>query len=140
MNRTLLLIVVLSAACNTVDVGPPLADVNACRPSPSFFVEQVWPNFLNKEFNGKRCSDRSCHDASSGRQLVLTPPQSQGTVPLPPDWALVYRSATEQLLCTNVESSPLLTRPDGRQTHGGQKLIDPDGPEATLVKMWVNAR
>ena len=140
MNRTLLLIVVLSAGCNTVDVGPPLADVNACRPSPSFFVEQVWPNFLNKEFNGKRCSDRSCHDASSGRQLVLTPPQSQGTVPLPPDWALVYRSATEQLLCTNVESSPLLTRPDGRQTHGGQKLIDPDGPEATLVKMWVNAR
>jgi len=140
MLRTLLPIVVLSAACNTVDVGPPLADVNACRPSPSFFVEQIWPNFLSKEFNGKKCSDRSCHDAGSGRQLVLTPPQSAGTVPLPPDWALIYRSTTEQLLCTNVDSSPLLTRPDGRQTHGGSKLIEPNGPEATLVKMWVNAR
>jgi hypothetical protein len=135
LGATLLLV-----ACDTVDVGPPLADVNACRPKPSFFVEQVWPNFLAKDYGGKRCSDRTCHDSGSGRQLVLTPPTSAGTVPLPPDWALVYRSVTEQLLCTNVDSSPLLTRPDGRQTHGGNKLIEPNGPEATLVKMWVNAR
>jgi len=130
----------LLAACGTVDVGPPLADVNACRPSQAFFVEQIWPNFLNKDYNGKRCSDRSCHDAGSGRQLVLTPPTSAAAVPLPPDWAAVYKSVTEQLLCTNVDSSPLLTRPDGRQTHGGSKLIDPNGAEATLIKMWVVAR
>ena len=139
--KRLLLSYLLLAACNTVDVGPPLADVNACRPSPAFFVEQIWPNFLSKEYEGgKHCSDRSCHDAGSGRQLVLTPPQSAGTIPLPPDWAVIYRSTTEQLLCTNIESSPLLARPDGRQTHGGMKLIEPNGPEATLVKMWVNAR
>jgi hypothetical protein len=140
MKRTLSLLI-LTAACNTVDVGPPLADVNACRPSQSFFVEQIWPNFLSKTYaNGKRCSDSGCHDAGSGRALVLTPPQSAGTIPLPADWAQIYRSTTEQLLCTNVESSPLLARPDGRQTHGGQKLIEPNGPEATLVKMWINAR
>jgi len=140
MNRAFLPSLLLLSACNTVDVGPPLADVNACRPSPAFFVEQVWPNFLAKDYNGKRCSDRSCHDAGSGRQLVLTPPTSAGAVPLPPDWAVIYRSTTEQLLCTNVESSPLLARPDGRQTHGGMKLIEPNGPEATLVKMWISAR
>lgn len=134
------LLVALLAGCNTVDVGPPLADVNACRPSPGFFVEQIWPNFLGKDYGGKRCSDASCHDAGSGRQLVLTPPTSAGTVPLPADWAMIYKSATEQLLCTNVESSPLLTRPDGRQTHGGGKLIDPQGAEAMLVKMWVGAK
>jgi len=138
--KRILLLSLLGAACNTVDVGPPLADVNACRPSQAFFIEQVWPNFLAKDYGGKRCSDRGCHDAGSGRQLVLTPPQSAATVPLPADWAQVYRSTTEQLLCTNVESSPLLTRPDGRQTHGGQKLIEPNGPEATRVKMWINAR
>jgi hypothetical protein len=139
--RWTLLAVMIVAGCNTVDVGPPLADVNACRPSPSFFVEQIWPNFLTKSYDGpKHCGDASCHDAGSGRQLVLTAPTSMGTVPLPADWAAVYKSVTEQLLCTNVESSPLLTRPDGRQTHGGGKLIDPQGAEATLVKMWVNAK
>lgn len=133
-------LMVLAAACDTVDVGPPLADVNACRPSPTFFVQEIWPNFLAKDYGGKRCSDRACHDAGSGRQLVLTPPTSAGTVPLPPDWAVLYKSVTEQLLCTNVASSPLLTRPDGRQTHGGGRMIDQNGPEATLVKMWVSTR
>lgn len=136
-----LLSLLLLAACNTVDVGPPLADVNACRPSPSFFVQQIWPNFLSKSYdNGKHCNDASCHDAGSGRQLVLTAPTSMGVVPLPSDWEMIYRSTTEQLLCTNVDASPLLERPDGRQTHGGGKLIDASGPEATLVKMWVNAK
>ena len=46
------------------------------RPSQTFFVEQVWPNFLSKDYGGKHCSDASCHDAGSGRQLVLTPPTS----------------------------------------------------------------
>ena len=138
--RGALLSAVVLAGCNTVDVGPPLADVNACRPSPTVFVQQIWPNFLAKDYNGKHCNDSSCHDAGSGRQLVLTTPTSMGTVPLPPDWEMVYRSTTEQLLCTNVDASPLLERPDGRQTHGGGKLIEPDGAEVTLIKMWVSGK
>jgi len=130
----------LLGACDTVDVGPPLADVNTCRPSQAFFVEQIWPNFLAKDYAGKRCSNAGCHDAASGRQPALTPPTSPAAVPLPPDWAAVYRSVTEHLLCTDVGSSRLLTRTDGRQTHGGGKLIEPNGAEATLVKMWVGMR
>ena len=47
-------------------------------------------------------------------------------------------TVTEQMLCTNVSSSPLIARPDGRQTHA-VKLIDTDGAEEMLVKMWVSA-
>jgi hypothetical protein len=137
---SIVLLTLLAASCDTVDLGPTPPEVNACRPSPAFFVSQVWPNFLNKDYGGKRCSDSGCHNSSSGRQLVLTPPTSPGTVPLPADWAMIYRSVSEQMSCTNVSSSPLLVRTDGRQTHGGNKLIEPDGPEATLVKMWVTAQ
>ena len=51
-----------AVACETVDLGPPPADVNACRPSQAFFIEQIWPNFLAKEYDGgKHCSaDRDC--------------------------------------------------------------------------------
>jgi hypothetical protein len=125
--------------CDTVDIGQPLADVNACRPSQAFFVSDVWPNFLSKDFGGKRCANSGCHDAGSARQLVLTPPTSAPATPLPPDWLMLYKSVTEQLLCTNVSASPLLAKPDGRQSHGGSKLIEPEGAEAMLVKMWVSA-
>jgi predicted CxxxxCH...CXXCH cytochrome family protein len=138
--RAVWLLGLLALGCDTVDIGKPLADVNACRPPVAFFLSDVWPNFLNKTYGDKRCSNAGCHDSGSARQLVLTPPTSMPATPLPPDWAMVYRSVTEQLLCTNVDSSPLLTRPDGRQSHGGGKLIDPEGPEATLVKMWVGGR
>ena len=126
-------------ACGTVDVGPPLADVNACRPSQAFFAAEVWPNFLGRDYGGKRCSDGGCHDSGAGRELVLTPPSTPLASPLPAEWVAVYRSATRQLLCTNVSSSPLLARPDGRQSHA-VKLIEPDGEEAALIKMWVMAR
>ncbi|HEY0714692.1 MAG TPA: hypothetical protein VGF45_18570, partial [Polyangia bacterium] len=55
----------LIAACDTVDVGDPPADVNACRPDQRFFYERVWPGFLGKDNGGRRCSDARCHDASS---------------------------------------------------------------------------
>jgi len=127
------------AACDTVDLGPTPADVGACRPSPQFFIDQIWPNFLAKDYAGKRCYDSRCHDASSGRLLSLTVPTTQGVLPLPPDWDKSYRSATAQMQCTNVLSSALLTHPDGALPHGGGMLIAPDGPEAMLVEMWVSA-
>src|SRR5882762_3776969 len=91
-----------AASCGTVEVGPPLADVNACRPSQTFFATDVWPSFLGRDYQGQRCSDAGCHDTGAGRQLVLTPPSTPLGVPLPPEWIAVYRSATRQLLCTNV--------------------------------------
>jgi hypothetical protein len=140
IRLTSLAVALLCCSCDTVDIGEPLADVNACRPSQAVFMSDVWPNFLSKDFAGKRCTNSGCHDAGSARQLVMTPPTSAPATPMPPDWASLYRSVTEQLLCTNVSASALLAKPDGRQNHGGGKLIEPDGPEETLVKMWVLSR
>jgi hypothetical protein len=128
-------------ACDTVDLGAPPADVNACRPSQQFFLDHVWPEYLSKAYGTTHCYDTRCHDGSgSGGSLVLTPPTSAGVVPLPPDWEKIYVSAAENTQCTNVRSSKLITRPDGETTHGGGKLIDPDGPEALIVEMWVTAQ
>ena len=133
---------VLAAGCSTVDLGDPPADVNACRPSQDFFANGgLWDMFLNKDYGGKKCSDSACHAAGAGRPLSLTIPQTMSPVPspLPADWMANYISATEQMQCSNVHSSPLLTNPAGLVTHGGGKLIEPDGPEATLIEMWVTA-
>jgi hypothetical protein len=139
LGLALPLAVLALATCGTVDLGPPPADVNACRPSQAFFLERIWPEFLNKDYGGRRCNDGGCHDAAGRQSLVLTAPASAPGLPLPADWAAVYRSATEQMRCTNVASSPLLTHPDGRSPHGGMQLIEPEGPEEMLVKMWVTA-
>jgi hypothetical protein len=129
----------IAASCDTVDLGAPPADVNACHPSQQFFYERVWPEFLGKDHGGKHCSDAGCHSASASRVLILPPPTSAGTLPLPADWAAAYQSATKQMFCTNAGASPLVVRPS-RSDHGGGKLIEPDGPESALIREWVAAR
>ena len=127
-----------SAGCDTVDLGSPPADVNACRPSQRFFYERVWPEYLSKDYGGKRCSDSRCHDVASPRQLRLPPPTSAPVLPLPPDWAAIYRSATEQLSCTNPSTSNLINRPSS-SGHGGGQLFTLGGEESALIEMWVSA-
>ena len=126
------------AGCDTVDLGDPPADVNACRPSQRFFYERVWPEFLSKDYGGKHCSDSRCHDVASPRQLRLPPPTSAPMLPLPPDWAAIYKSATEQLSCTSPSTSTLINRPSSAG-HGGGQLFTLGGEESTLIQMWVTA-
>ena len=130
---------VSGAGCTSVDLGDPPADVNACRPSQAFFASDVWPGFLDKDYGGRKCADAACHQASAGRPLALVMPEPVPGMPLAPMWAANYRSVTENMNCANVRSSPLLTNPAGLVTHGGGKLIEPTGPEATLLEMWVTA-
>jgi hypothetical protein len=125
-------------SCDTVDLGTVPPGVNACRPSQSFFIQRIWPEFLTKDFGGKRCGDSSCHDAASPRVLKLPPPSSAATLPLPSDWLLVYTSAAEQMSCTDAGNSVLLNRPSSNG-HGGGRLFEPNGPEAMLLREWVAA-
>ena len=127
--------------CSTVYLDAPPADVNACRPSQVFFVEHVWPEFLAKSYNGKTCGDANCHDGPSGRQPTVVMPTSAPSTPFvaQSDWAMSYRSVTQKLICANVRGSDLYTRPAGLRTHGGGKLIEPDGPEELLLENWVTA-
>jgi hypothetical protein len=136
-----LLGVVLAAAvvaCETVDLGEPPADINACRPSQAFFIDEIWPNFLSKDYGGVHCYDATCHGGASNNSLRLIVPLTAATLPLSAEWYDNYISVTQQMKCTNVAASLLLEKPAFIQPHIGNKLIEPDGPEATLIKMWIS--
>jgi len=68
----------LTAACQTVDLGAPPADVNACEPGQQWFIDQIWPNFLAQGYGGKHCYDVSCHAIGSPNGLILTVPVEPG--------------------------------------------------------------
>jgi hypothetical protein len=132
------------AACQTVDLGAPPADINACRPSQDFFVQQIWPNVLNKDYGGKKCSDATCHDPASGKPLTLISnpmpaldPTMPAPIPLPEDWANNYRSTTEQMSCSDVSASNLIIYPTATRPHGGGMLFGVMSPEALLIQTWV---
>jgi hypothetical protein len=132
------------AACQTVDLGTPPADVNACRPSQAYFVK-LWGDVLSKDYGGKKCSDATCHDPTTGRPLSLIPnPQpaldpTNPTLPLPDQWAKNYRSAAEQMSCTNVGASNLIIYPTATRPHGGGRLFAPGSPEELEIHDWVTA-
>ena len=127
-------------ACETVDLGQPPADINACRPSQQFFVDEIWPNFLAKDGypGGAHCYDATCHGALAPNAFDLIFPTAGAAIPLTGDWASNYMTTTEEMNCSNVAASKLLEYPSGIKVHGGGKLIEPDGPEATLIKMWIS--
>jgi hypothetical protein len=138
------LLCLLGVACETVDLGTPPADINACRPSQTFFVTDVWPKVLAKDYGGKHCYDSMCHEAMGRNVLALIAdpmpvldPTQPIPVPLPSDWALNYRSVTEQMSCTNVTASKLFVYPTAMATHGGGKLFDATSPEALIIEAWV---
>ncbi len=133
----------LGGGCQTVDLGDPPADVNACRPSQDFFVKEIYPNVLAKTYDGKSCGDGACHGPGNQHALLLvrlpagTDPMFVGGVITPMAAADDYVSAANQMNCANVSASPLLAKPSGLQTHGGGMLFSPTGPEAQLLEMWV---
>jgi hypothetical protein len=141
MRRALLVAagpLLMAVACETVNLGEPPADINACRPSQQFFIDEIWPNFLAKDYGGAHCYDSTCHGGLAPNALDLIVPTAAGTIPLTGDWANNYRTSTEEMNCANVAASKLLVYPTDIMDHGGGMVIQPDGPEATLIKMWVS--
>jgi hypothetical protein len=132
-----LALALLGGGCDTVDLGAPPADVNACMPGQMWFVSQIWPNFLGKDYNGKHCYDSSCHGPGSKTPMTLVNPVEAGTIPLPADWASNYTQAAHEMNCSDVADSPLLLLPEYVQVHGGGQLIMKGGPEEMLVEQWV---
>ena len=142
-----------AAGCQTVDLGAPPADVNACEPSVQYFITNVWPMFLSMDYGGKHCFDSGCHDLGSRTPLTLTdisasiatipPPPAPLPNPLPPDVEADYTQASQQMNCSDVADSKLLIFPENIQVHGGGQLIDPNSQQATdtlkLLETWVNS-
>jgi hypothetical protein len=148
--------VLAGAGCETVNLGDPPADVNACRPSQNYYVGNpsdagtlyggIWQNLLNNDYGGRKCTDSACHGAASTNSMKLTmptgciPPGCTVPIPLTQEWAANYRATAEQMNCSNVRASRLLTLPGGLVPHGGQKLFDAaTSPEADLIIGWVGA-
>jgi hypothetical protein len=150
-----------AVACETVDLGNPPSDINACRPSQSYFVygtsadgggnNGIWRDLLDKDYGGKKCHDSACHGTGSTNSLRLTPPTCVPQMPMDPacpvpipltgEWADNYKSAAEEMNCSNVAASKLLEFPSGIQNHGGGKLFDRNAPNAEpdLIIGWVGA-
>lgn len=136
------------SGCETVDQGDPPADINACRPSQTYFVE-IWEQILDRDYGGMKCHNAQCHGAASTNSLRLTsavPPAKDagGTlvIAIPfvdAGWSANYRSTTEQMNCSNVAASKLLALPTLQRPHRGGMLFPADGPEATLIKGWIGA-
>jgi|KBSMisStandDraft_5_1062788.scaffolds.fasta_scaffold1114519_2 hypothetical protein len=168
MRRSLLIVggpLLLAVACQTVDLGQPPSDINACRPSETYYVYGpsadagvgdagtnggIWTDVLTKEFNvsgtTRHCNDQACHGSGSTNSLRLslpgclpTDPNCTIPIPLTMEWADNYRATSEQMNCANVMSSKLIALPGGIQPHGGGKLFEPDGPEASIIIGWVGA-
>jgi hypothetical protein len=129
-----------ASGCETVDLGDPPADINACRPSQQWFVDQIWPNVLAADGypNGVHCYDANCHGITAPNPLDLIVPMVAGAVPVTGDWAGDYVSTTEEMNCANVAASRLLEYPAGLKTHGGGKLFEPTDMQAMLIKMWID--
>jgi hypothetical protein len=136
----------LAGACQTVDLGTPPADINACRPSQTYFAQTIWTTVLSKDYGGKHCFDSNCHDQVGKGSLALIPnpmpvmdPTVPPPLPLPPDWAANYRSTTEVMNCSDVTASKLILYPTGMTSHGGGTLFNISSPEAQAIEMWVTA-
>ena len=125
------------AGCETVDLGEPPAEVNACMPGQMWFVSQIWPNFLGKDYGGKHCTDSSCHGSGSKTTMTLVNPVDPVTFPLTGDWANDYLQAAHEMNCADVKDSALLLLPEYLQVHGGGQLIMMGGPEEMLVEQWI---
>ncbi len=153
MNRALVIrnaFVVLAAAvgiagglqaCQTVDLGSPPADVNACRPSQQFFVDEIWPNVLAQSYGGKHCYDATCHDPGTGRRpsFIANPQPLVPTLPLPDDWAMNYLKAADEMNCSSPGNSPLIEYGEGGMGHPGGALFKNTDPQETKLRMWVTA-
>jgi hypothetical protein len=139
-----------AAGCQTVDLGTPPADVNACEPGQQYFVSTVWPMYLAMDYGGKHCFDSGCHNPGNLPILTLTDISAEVAAlptplpnPLPPDILADYTQAAQMMSCSDVPDSKLLIFPENIQTHGGGQLIDPNSQQAkdilAILMTWVSS-
>ena len=60
-------------------------------------------------------------------------------LPLPDDWAKNYRSATEQMSCSDVTASNLIVYPTATTRTAAASSSTSTAPRRTTIEMWVTA-
>ena len=126
----------VAIACQ-VDPGA-LPDAAPCRPSPDYFVSDVYPRYLQ---DGRCASDRGCHQTNG--TLRLAPPEAAPapSTPLdqwPTNWRNNYESTVPLVRCDNPLQSHLLTIPEGvGNLHPPGPVVTDRVAAADLIQSWV---
>ena len=139
MVRRLALVALIGCAACSIDAGA-VPDAGPCAASPDYFVNDVWPRYLD----ANQCASRGCHDFSDGHgYLRLRSPEpapARGSTidAWPLGWRENYLSALQLVRCDQPLVSRLLTVPEG------QSNLHPPGPvvrdrqtAATVIETWV---
>jgi len=120
------------AACPTVDLGEDPSNPAVCRPDPTYFREQIWPNYLAPSDPAKSCvAAAGCHRDSDGRSGL----RLDSTAPI--DLERNYQSTIRFLNCSTRDASSLYTRPlAGQDSHGGGDIFTMTDPQVMIFQDW----
>ncbi len=111
--RLALAVAGLALGCQ-VDAGT-VPDAAPCRPSPSYFVTDVWLRYLD----ANQCATPACHGFDGGHGYLRfrppgTPPDPAAPLDAwPAAWRMNYLAATQLVRCDDPLASRLLTVPEG---------------------------
>lgn len=129
------LVVLLAAACPTVDLGESPVTPDSCRPDPMTFETRVWPEALAPAGAGSCIGEAGCHARDTGRSALRLIPSPT----TPADWAMNYEVVTRFLNCSTPRASTLITKPaSGGDPHAGGELWTPGVAPATTVEEWIS--
>jgi len=134
------------AGCELVDPGPDVGVASRCVLAPSYFVERVVPEYIERH----GCADEAgCHRATDANSIFRLQDTSDSLPPLPTEplsawpepWRENFRVTTAQVSdCDLAELAPLYSEPAGGNTleHGGGDLFGAGGDELDLIQLWLD--
>lgn len=145
-GRRSLLALFAALGCEIVDPGPDVGVANRCVLNPSFYVERIVPEYIDRH----GCADEAgCHRAADANSIFRLQDVSGTLAPLPTDpvsawpsqWQENFRVTTAQISdCDLAELAPLYSEPAGGNTltHGGGSLFGANGDELDLIQLWLD--
>jgi hypothetical protein len=132
--------------CELVDPGPEVGVASRCVLAPSYFVEHIVPEYIDKYGCAE---DSGCHREADANSIFRLADTSDSLPPLPTDplaawpepWRNNFTVTTAQISdCDLAELAPLYSEPAGGNTleHGGGDLFKAGGNELDLIQAWLD--
>jgi hypothetical protein len=139
-------VVIGLVGCEIVDPGPDVGVANRCVVSPSFFVERIVPELIDKHDCNR---SGGCHATESSGSIYRLDSTADSLTPLPGDpvsaWPLAWQNNLQSTTffitdCDIAELSPLYGKPAGGATlpHEGGDIFSEDGAELELIQQWLD--
>ncbi|MFN7732717.1 MAG: DUF1553 domain-containing protein [Pirellula sp.] len=112
------------------DIPPIETSAKSISASASCFEEEILPILTRHG-----CNSGACHGAASGRGFLHL--SLFGSDPTADHYALIEEFQGRRVRFSDPESSLLVAKPTGRIAHGGDVVIDPEGPDASALLKWI---